>query len=157
MKHYKYLPRFDGELSTEKHMDDFEYFNDLFEIEHHYLFMRMFSHSLLGKSKTWFKNLQPESNSSWDELRETLLRFWVERKPWNLLLLELYGMSRMKYKTISNFSRIFSFLYYQMPKKIQPPEDVAKLHYATFIPPGLFLLLLERNSPYIKCSLMPRK
>jgi hypothetical protein len=28
-----------------------------------------------------------------------------------------------------------------MPKEIQPPEDVAKLYYATTLPPDLFLFL----------------
>ena len=36
-KHYKYLPKFDGEskdFTAEKHLQTFEYFSDLFEIEH---------------------------------------------------------------------------------------------------------------------------
>ena len=37
MKHYKYLPEFDGKPegpTNKKHLQDFEYFLDLFEIEH---------------------------------------------------------------------------------------------------------------------------
>ena len=46
LKHYKYLPRFDGNLdgySAEKHIQVFEHFIDLFEIEHDDVFMRAFS------------------------------------------------------------------------------------------------------------------
>ena len=44
-KHYKYPPRFDGEydsLTYEKHLKAFEYFLDLFEVEHDDVCMRDF-------------------------------------------------------------------------------------------------------------------
>jgi hypothetical protein len=49
MKHYKYLPRFDGYLdghSPEKHIQAFEHFIYLFYIEHDDVSMRTFSQSL---------------------------------------------------------------------------------------------------------------
>ena len=45
-KHYKYLPKFDGEskdLTAEKHLQAFEHFLDLFEVEHDDVCMRAFS------------------------------------------------------------------------------------------------------------------
>ena len=45
-KHYKYLPKFDGESKdfiAEKHLQAFEHFSDLFEIEHDDLCMRAFA------------------------------------------------------------------------------------------------------------------
>jgi hypothetical protein len=89
LKHYKYLPQFDGELdgkSAEKHIQVFEHFIELFEIEHDDVSMRAFSQSLQGDAKAWFTHLQPQSISSWDELREAFRRFWGERKSWDLLL-----------------------------------------------------------------------
>jgi hypothetical protein len=62
MKHYKYLPQFDGELdgkSVEKHIQVSDNFIKLFEIEHDDVSMRAFSRSLQGNAKAWFKNLQP--------------------------------------------------------------------------------------------------
>jgi hypothetical protein len=46
LKHYNYLPRFNGELdgcSVEKHIQIFEHFIDLFDIEHDDVSMRVFS------------------------------------------------------------------------------------------------------------------
>jgi hypothetical protein len=60
LKHFKYLPRFDGKLdghSTEKHIQVFEHFIDLFEIEHDDVSMRAFSQSLQGDAKAWFRHL----------------------------------------------------------------------------------------------------
>ena len=64
MKHYKYLPKFDGEskdLTAEKHLQAFEHFFDLFEIEHDDVCMMDFAQSLQGDAKEWFKHLQPQS------------------------------------------------------------------------------------------------
>ena len=47
---------------------------------------------------------------------------------------------------MSSFNRSFASFYYNMPKKIQPLENAAKIHYATTFPPELSLLLLEMNS-----------
>ena len=59
-KYYKYLPKFDEEsedLTTEKHVQAFEHFSDLFEIEHDDVCMRAFTLSLQGDAKLWFKHL----------------------------------------------------------------------------------------------------
>ena len=53
-KHYKYIPKFDREsedLTAEKHLQAFEYFSDLFEIEHEDVCMRDFAQSLQGDAK----------------------------------------------------------------------------------------------------------
>ena len=53
-KHYQYLPIFDGEshnLTAEKHLQDFEHFIELLEIEHDNVCMRAFSQSLQGDVK----------------------------------------------------------------------------------------------------------
>ena len=57
-KHYKYLPILDGKnLTTEKHIPTFEHFTDLFEIEHNVVYIRVFSQSLQGDAKEWFRHL----------------------------------------------------------------------------------------------------
>ena len=58
---FKYHSRFNGEdhITTEEHMDDFEWFTALFEIMHEYVFMRTFSQSLDGNTRLWFKSMEP--------------------------------------------------------------------------------------------------
>ena len=59
-KHYKYIPKFSGELdniSTDKHMEGFDHFTDLFEVEHDDVFMIAFSQSLQGDVEEWFRHL----------------------------------------------------------------------------------------------------
>jgi len=126
-------------------METFERFINLFEIEHDDVFMRIFSQSLNGNAKTWFIHLHLDSISSWDELRESFFRFWGERKPWDLLLLEFYAIRKMNDETISNLRRRFSSLYYKIPKEIQPLDGAAKINYASNFSLDLSLLLLERR------------
>ena len=53
---------FDGENHTvEKHIQAFEHFADFIEIKHDDVFMRVFSQTLQGDAKAWFRLLQPES------------------------------------------------------------------------------------------------
>jgi hypothetical protein len=59
-EHYKYLPVFDGEpdvISVEKHIQGFEHFIDLIEIDYDDVCMRAFSQSLKGDTKDWFRHL----------------------------------------------------------------------------------------------------
>ena len=123
---------FDGEnLTAEKHIQAFEHFADFFEIQHDDVSMIIFSHPLQGDAKAWFRHLQPKSIISSDELSEVFLRFWGEKKSSDWYLLEFHGIQRQRDETISTFNRIFSSLYYKMPKEIQPPEATPKLCYAT--------------------------
>jgi hypothetical protein len=146
VKHYKYLPRFDGDKpSAEKHIQDFEHFIDLFEIEHVDVYMRIFSQSLQGDAKEWFRHLQPESISSWEEMKDLFLKFWGERKPLDQLLSEFYSMKKQGNETVSMFNRRFHSFYHKMPKGIQPTEVVSMLYYAIALHPDLSLLLMERK------------
>jgi hypothetical protein len=70
---------FDGEsnvISTENHIQEFEHFIDLFEIDHDDVCMRAFSQSLKGDTKDWFKHLHPETINSWEDFKKVFLKFW---------------------------------------------------------------------------------
>ena len=77
-RYYKYLPKFDGDsknLIAEKHVQTFEHFSDLFEIEHDDVYMQDFTLSLQGDAKIWFKHLQPKSINTWEDFSCTFLDF----------------------------------------------------------------------------------
>jgi hypothetical protein len=96
-KYYEYLHVFDGEIdgiSAEKHIQGFEHFVDLFEIDHDDVCMRVFSQSLKGDTKDWFKHLYPETISSWEELKSVFFKFWGKKKSLDLQLTEFYALKR---------------------------------------------------------------
>jgi hypothetical protein len=146
--HYEYLPVFDGEpnaISAENHIQGFEHFLDLFEIDHDNVCLRAFSQSLKGDTKDWFKHLHPETISSWEELNNVFLKFWGKKKYLDLQLTEFYALERKSNETVSIFSRRFSSIYYNLSEEIQPTEVAAMLHYATTLHPYLSFLLMERK------------
>ena len=148
MKYYKYLPKFDGEsqdLTAEKHLQAFEHFSGLFEIEHDDVYMQDFSLSLQGDAKAWFKHLHPKSINTWEEISCTFLRFWGRSRPLEQMLSEFYSLRRHEGEAISSFNRRFARFYYNMPKEVQPLENAAKIYYVAAFPPDLSLLLLERK------------
>jgi hypothetical protein len=147
-KYYEYLPVFDGEpdvISAEKHIQGFEHFIYLFEIDHDDVCMRAFSQSLKGDTKYWFKRLHPETISSWEELKNAFFKFWGKKKYLDLQLTEFYALESQSNETISIFSRRFSSIYYNLPKEIQPTQVVAMLHYTKTLHPNLSFLLMERR------------
>lgn len=68
--YYDYLPRFDGEdgkITTQKHIQGFENYLDLFEIDEGDVRIRLFSLSLQSRVKSWFKNLPIASISNFQK------------------------------------------------------------------------------------------
>jgi hypothetical protein len=61
-------------------MEAFEHLIDCLEIQYEDVFMRMFTHSLVGEVKRWFKDLPTESIFSWDDFHDVFLHKWAERK-----------------------------------------------------------------------------
>jgi hypothetical protein len=86
---------FDGEpnaISAEKHIQGFEHFIYLFEIDHEDVCMRALSQSLKGDTKDRFKHLQPETISSWEKLKNVFLKFWGRNKYLDQQLTEFYAL-----------------------------------------------------------------
>jgi len=63
--HPEYLPRFDGEngITAQKHIQAFEDYLNIFEVEDEDVSLRLFALSLQGEVRTWFKAL-PEASIS---------------------------------------------------------------------------------------------
>jgi hypothetical protein len=74
------LPRFDGEnakITDEKHIQNLEDFLDLFGVEEYDVYIKMFSLSLEGKVKNWFKNIPAASISNFHQFTQFFLDRWV--------------------------------------------------------------------------------
>ena len=108
--------------------------------------MRVFSQSLQGNVKKWFRQLQPRSITTWGEFSHAILGFWGEGISLDQILSKFYYMKKHKGETMSSFKRRFEICYYSMPKEIQPLEGAAKLLYTFVFPPKMSLLILERKS-----------
>jgi hypothetical protein len=74
------MPRFDrknANITAEKHIQRFEHFLDLYEVEDDDIYIRMFALSLQGKVKNWFKNLPTASIGNFHQFMQVFLDRWV--------------------------------------------------------------------------------
>ena len=126
-------------------MSSFQDFIDNLEILHEYIIMRLFSKSLIGYAALWFKNMEVSSIGSWDELYDTFLKYWGERKSFDQYLNEFTTLRRGKNEVLSAFNRRFHNLYCILPLEIKPSETASMVYYIVSQHSDLVLYLRERK------------
>ena len=75
-----YLPRFDGEsknVNAEQHVQNFESFLELFEVDSEDVSIRFFALSLQAKVKSWFKALPDVSILDFHQFVKVFLDRWM--------------------------------------------------------------------------------
>jgi len=130
--YYLYLPKFDGEcknVDVEQHVKNFETFLDLFEIDNEDVSIRLFSLSLQGKVKSWFRTFPDASILDLHQFIKVFLDRWVVRQNPFLIIEEYNQLKRLPRERIQQFYAIFNQVYYSMPVNIRTPPGSALLHY----------------------------
>jgi hypothetical protein len=97
------MPRFDGEnvnITAEKHIQRFEDFLELYEVEYDDVYIRMFALSLQGKVKKWFKNLPAASIKNFHQFMQIFLDRWVIMRNVFLILEEYDHLKRHPRETV---------------------------------------------------------
>jgi hypothetical protein len=143
------LPRFDGEngkITDEKHIQNLEDFLDLYEVEDDDVCIIMFSLSLGGKVKDWFKNLPVASIRNFQQFMQVFLDRWVVMGNVFLLLEEYDHLKRKPGETVQQFSTRFNDVYHSIPVDVRPPPGLAKLHFPEAFDPEMAFQLRERNT-----------
>jgi hypothetical protein len=119
------LLRFDGQnanITAEKHIKRFEDFLDLYEVEDDDFYSRMFSLSLQGNVKNWFKNLPATSIRNFHQFMQVLLDRWVVMGNVFLILEEYDHLKRNPGETIHRFSTRFNKVYHAIPADISKDD-----------------------------------
>jgi hypothetical protein len=143
------LPRFDGKnvnITVEKHIQRFEYFLDLYEVEDGDVCIRMFSLYFQGEVKNWFKILLASSISNFDQFVKIFLDRWVIMRNVFLILEEYDHLKRHPGETIQHYSTRFNKVYHAMLIDIRPPLGLSHLHYPGSFNPKMKFQLRERNN-----------
>jgi hypothetical protein len=147
------LPRFDGEngkITAEKHVQNLEDFLDLYEVEDDDVCIRIFSLSLQGKVKNWFRNLPAADIRNFHQFMQVFLDRWVVMGNVFLILEEYDHLKRKSGETIHQFSARFNKVYHAIPAYIRPPPGLAHLHYPDAFDPEMTFQLRERNTVSIE-------
>ena len=118
------LPRFDGESSkatAKEHIQNLENLLDLFEIGEDDVCIRMFSLSLQGKIKSWFKDLPAASIINFHQFTQIFLDRWAVMGNVFLIIREYHQLKRHPGETVQHFSAKFNKVYHAMTANLKPP------------------------------------
>lgn len=114
--HPEYLPRFDGEngVTAQKHIQAFEYYLNIFEVEDEDVSLRLFAISLQSEVKTWFKALPEASISNLEQLFKLFLDRWMIKVNFLMLIEEHNQLRRLPDEFVQQFSDRFNQVSHSM-------------------------------------------
>jgi hypothetical protein len=111
----------EGSVSAQNHLDWFNDFIDLEEVDFADAKMRLFAQSLAGEVRKWFISL-PTTNIEYFEAFETsFLAKWGDKKNPLQLLTQYNNMKRSPNETLQDFSARFVKVYNLIPAEVKPP------------------------------------
>jgi hypothetical protein len=134
------------DISAQQHLDRFNDFIDLEEVDYEDVKMRLFAQSFSGEVKKWFKALPTASIPNFGEFETTFLGRWGDKKNPLQLLTQYNNLKILPTETVQEFSTRFLKVYNSIPDQVKPPPGAAQLHYADAFESDFALLLRERRS-----------
>lgn len=105
--------------------------------------MRLFSQSLSGDDKKWYRSLPDNTIRNFQEFENQFLRQWEDKKNPLQLLTQYNNLKRSSTKIVQEFSMRFMKAYDAIPAEVKPHVGVAQLHYADSFGSNFALLLIE--------------
>jgi hypothetical protein len=134
----------EGNVSAQKHLDWFNDFVDLEEVDYADAKMRLFMQSLSGEVRKWFKSLPATSIQDFTAFETSFITRWGDKKNPLQLLTQYNNMKRAPEETVQEFSARFMRVYNSIPTEVQPPPGAAQLRYVDSFDND-FTLLVERK------------
>ena len=127
-------------------MAKFEDFVDLEEVDYADVKMRLFSQSLLGEAKKWFKDFPDGSIMNFQAFQNAFLDRWDDKQNPLQLLSQYNSLKKGGFEFVHEFSSRFMRVYNSIPEDIKPSAATAKLHYAGAFDSDFAFPLRERKS-----------
>jgi hypothetical protein len=145
----KYMPKFTGEgdVSAEEHIEAFYSYAENLNIEEEDVWTRVFVQSLDGHARKWFKELPAGSIAGIEQLDETFLKHWGDRRDFVYYITEFGNLRKQSSESVSDFTKRFNRMYGKIPAEIKPSDASAKITYSDAFDSDFCLLLRERRSP----------
>jgi hypothetical protein len=144
----KNLSKFTGEgdLTATEHIIFFDEFSDILGLDHEDVYSRLLVQPFEGQVRTWFRGLPTSSIRTYDELENSFLRQWGERKYHLYYLTEFVALRKKNSETDLEFTQRFNKLYNKIPVEVKPSQPIAKVTSTGDFESDFALLLRERRS-----------
>ena len=142
---------YDGEgiFTAIQHVDSFDDFINMEDVDYEYVNMRLFAQSLFREAKKWFRDFPARSILTFQAFQNSFLEGWYDKKSLLQVLSQYKNIKKWRFVSIHEFSRHFMRVYNSILADIKPLVGAAKLHYADAFQSHFVLLLRERKSTSI--------
>ena len=120
-----------------------DYFEN-YEIDDDSVRMRIFVQSLIGDVRAWFRSLAANYITTPDELYQTFLNRWENKKDPLHILSEYNTIKRGPQETVLDYCARFNNVYNAIPKNLRPPPDLALYTFLDRFDPDMAYQLRER-------------
>jgi hypothetical protein len=145
----KYMPKFTGEgdVSIEEHIEAFYSYAENLNIEEEDVWTRVFVQSLDGHARKWFKELPAGSIARIEQLDETFLKHWGDRRYFVYYITEFKNLRKQSSELVFDFTKRFNRMYGKILAEIKPSDASTKITYSDAFDSDFYLLLRERRLP----------
>lgn len=133
-------------MAVQRHIEILCAFVENLNVKHHDILLRLFVQYFDGKVKKWFKSLLNDSITTWEEMENSFLQKWGEKRDHRYIVTELNSMKKKPDEDISTFIKRFNKLYNNLPAKIKPPQVIAGVFFLGAFESGIGFTLRERKS-----------
>jgi hypothetical protein len=113
----------EGNISTQKHLDWFNDFVNLEEVDYVDVKMRLFEQSLSEEVRKWFKSLPPARIQDLFAFETSFINRWGDKKNPLQLLTQYNNMKRAPEETMQEFSSYFMKVYNSILAEVKPPPE----------------------------------
>jgi hypothetical protein len=142
------LPQFNGigPLNAQQHVDKMNDYFDLHEVDEADVQMRLFSQSLTGDIKKWYKGLRVTSVLDLTAFQRSFLDRWEVNKNPLQIFSEYENIRRNQGESVQDYCTRFNNLYSAIPSEIKPPQGLALIKFPDGFDADMSYQLREINS-----------
>jgi hypothetical protein len=126
-------------------MTFFNQFDDILGIEHEDVYSRILVKNFEGKVRVLFRGLLVGSQRLYDDLKNSFLRQWGEKKDHIYYLTEFGALRKNNSESVLEFTQRFNKLYHKIPTEFKPSQPTTKVTFVGAFEPNFTLLLRERR------------
>ena len=143
---------FDGirHYTTQHHVNKMAGYFELHDIDIGDVQMRLFSQTLAGDVRKWFRGLPPNSIDNLDVFYQQFLNRWEKKKNPLQILSEYENISRGPNETVQVYCTRFNNIYNAILVNLRPPLDLALIKFPYGFDMDVAYQLRERNPPTLE-------
>jgi len=139
-----------GQYTAQQHVNKMNDNFELHKIDEEDLQMRLFSQTLAGDVKKWFKGLPAGHIVGFPVFHRLFINRWETKKNPLQILSEYENIRRDPNESVQDYCTRFNSIYNAIPANIKPPPDLELIKFPDGFDADMSYQLRERNPPTLE-------